>query len=239
MRSLVVVAHAEQPVDPWIGRVLEGTYRIDRQVGEGGMGRIYEASHLRLRGRRVAVKVLGEEFAREPEIGDLVMGGGTQAGSLYLDHNQLSGPIPPEIGKLTMGTYKWAGTLRLDLWAANRDQLVRLATILERWDGLARVYQEVAYIAYHFHWPMDSILDLEHPDRARFVAEIGRFNARAAAINRVRNFRRQVLRKYIRCGAHVRFRDLDDDVAMPQENRIPDSRIRERVRLRGRPGQLP
>ncbi len=63
-----VVAHAEQPADAWIGRVLEGTYRIDRQLGEGGMGRIYEARHLRLRDRLVAVKVLGEEFAREPEI---------------------------------------------------------------------------------------------------------------------------------------------------------------------------
>lgn len=31
-------------------------------------------------------------------------------------------------------------------------------------------------MAYHFHWPLDSILDLEHPLRRRFVDEIGRMN---------------------------------------------------------------
>jgi len=35
-----------------------------------------------------------------------------------------------------------------------------------------RLFEEVAYVAYHFHWPLHEILDLEHPDRARFVAEI-------------------------------------------------------------------
>ena len=41
-----------------------------------------------------------------------------------------------------------------------------------------RLYEEVAYIAFHFHWPLDQILDLEHPDRHRFVAEIARINTR-------------------------------------------------------------
>lgn len=31
---------------------------------------------------------------------------------------------------------------------------------------------EVAYVAYHFHWGQDEILDLEHRDRHRYVAEI-------------------------------------------------------------------
>ena len=44
-----------------------------------------------------------------------------------------------------------------------------------------RLYEEVSYVAYHFHWPLAEILDLEHPDRQRFVAEIGRLNARVAA----------------------------------------------------------
>jgi hypothetical protein len=39
-----------------------------------------------------------------------------------------------------------------------------------------RLFEEVAYVAYHFHWPMDAILDLEHPLRLRFVEEIGRIN---------------------------------------------------------------
>lgn len=43
-----------------------------------------------------------------------------------------------------------------------------------------RLFEEVAYVAYHFHWPMDLILDLEHPLRQRFVDEIGKINRRIA-----------------------------------------------------------
>ena len=41
-----------------------------------------------------------------------------------------------------------------------------------------RLYEEVAYVAFHFHWSLDDILDLEHPVRRRFVEEIGRINNR-------------------------------------------------------------
>ena len=41
-----------------------------------------------------------------------------------------------------------------------------------------RLYEEAAYVAYHFHWSLDDILDLEHPVRRRFVEEIGRINRR-------------------------------------------------------------
>ena len=30
---------------------------------------------------------------------------------------------------------------------------------------------EAARLAYHFHWPLDTILDLEHADRRRFLDE--------------------------------------------------------------------
>ena len=30
---------------------------------------------------------------------------------------------------------------------------------------------EAARLAYHLHWPLDTILDLEHADRYRFLAE--------------------------------------------------------------------
>jgi hypothetical protein len=42
-----------------------------------------------------------------------------------------------------------------------------------------RIYAEVAYVAYHFHWSREEILDLEHPERRRFVEEIGQLNARS------------------------------------------------------------
>jgi hypothetical protein len=45
--------------------------------------------------------------------------------------------------------------------------------------GAERVLEEVSYVAYHFHWPLAEILDLEHPDRRQFVDEIGRLAGRA------------------------------------------------------------
>jgi hypothetical protein len=30
----------------------------------------------------------------------------------------------------------------------------------------------VSYVAYHFHWPLTEILDLEHPLRRAFVGQI-------------------------------------------------------------------
>jgi hypothetical protein len=39
----------------------------------------------------------------------------------------------------------------------------------------------VSYVAYHFHWPLNEILDLEHSLRRAFVAEIGRINERRSA----------------------------------------------------------
>ncbi|MGN6871458.1 MAG: hypothetical protein ACTHMY_23940 [Solirubrobacteraceae bacterium] len=30
---------------------------------------------------------------------------------------------------------------------------------------------ETARLAHHFHWPLDTILDLEHRDRRLFLAE--------------------------------------------------------------------
>jgi hypothetical protein len=41
-----------------------------------------------------------------------------------------------------------------------------------------RLYEEVAYVAYYFHWPLDDILDLEHGTRSRFVDEIAKINRR-------------------------------------------------------------
>lgn len=41
------------------------------------------------------------------------------------------------------------------------------------------LYREVAYVAYHFHWSLDALLDLEHGVRRRFVAEIADLARRA------------------------------------------------------------
>ncbi len=52
--------------DPLVGAILAGSYRIKRVVAEGGMGRLYEAEHLRLE-RRLAVKVLHELYAKSAD----------------------------------------------------------------------------------------------------------------------------------------------------------------------------
>lgn len=40
------------------------------------------------------------------------------------------------------------------------------------------LFEEVAYVAYHNHWSLDEILDLDHGVRTRFVREIARINDR-------------------------------------------------------------
>ena len=40
------------------------------------------------------------------------------------------------------------------------------------------LYEEVAYVAYHFGWSREEILDLEHPERREYVGRIARLNTR-------------------------------------------------------------
>jgi serine/threonine protein kinase len=54
--------------DPLLGTTLNATYAIERMIGEGGMGRVYEASHTRIRGKSFAVKVLHSEYVRQPQV---------------------------------------------------------------------------------------------------------------------------------------------------------------------------
>ena len=63
-----LTVEGKEGVDPLIGKVLGEAYQIVRLVGEGGMGRVYEARHLRLKERRFAIKVLHPDLARDPEI---------------------------------------------------------------------------------------------------------------------------------------------------------------------------
>ena len=46
---------------------------------------------------------------------------------------------------------------------------------------LDQAYREVAFIAFHFHWPADDILWLEHAERRRWVMEISEINQRISA----------------------------------------------------------
>jgi serine/threonine-protein kinase len=52
--------------DPLIGQVLADRYRVLRSIGEGGMGRVYLAEHVKM-GRKSAVKVMSPALAPTPE----------------------------------------------------------------------------------------------------------------------------------------------------------------------------
>lgn len=41
------------------------------------------------------------------------------------------------------------------------------------------LWSEVAYLAYHFHWELDTLLDLQHADRTTLLAEVADLNERA------------------------------------------------------------
>lgn len=53
-----------------------------------------------------------------------------------------------------------------------------------RWLGgivgypLDQLQEEVAFLAYYFHWPLEHILELEHEDRRRWVEQISGINRR-------------------------------------------------------------
>ena len=53
--------------DPYIGTTFDHRYKIDRLLGEGGMGFVYLARH-KVIDKRVAVKVLRPELAKDEEI---------------------------------------------------------------------------------------------------------------------------------------------------------------------------
>ncbi len=53
--------------DPLVGTILSERYRILRQIGEGGMGLVYEAVHVTIE-KRVALKVLRDDFSSRPEV---------------------------------------------------------------------------------------------------------------------------------------------------------------------------
>lgn len=43
-----------------------------------------------------------------------------------------------------------------------------------------RLHEEIAYVAFHFHWGLEEILDLEHRDRRRWADHIASLVARTS-----------------------------------------------------------
>jgi serine/threonine protein kinase len=71
--------------DPLIGATLGGLYHVERLIGVGGMGRVYEATHTRL-GKAYAVKVLPEGRADKPDATERFLREAKAATKIEHDH---------------------------------------------------------------------------------------------------------------------------------------------------------
>jgi hypothetical protein len=60
------VSEERQSANALVGAVLDGSYRVERMLGEGGMGAVYCATHLRL-DKPVAIKVMARELGAASE----------------------------------------------------------------------------------------------------------------------------------------------------------------------------
>jgi serine/threonine-protein kinase len=67
--------------DPLTGKLLDERYELLKVIGEGGMGVVYEGRHIAL-GRKVAVKILGDEFSAVDQATQRFMQEAQIAGSL-------------------------------------------------------------------------------------------------------------------------------------------------------------
>lgn len=115
-------ATAPRP-DPWLGRVIDGRYRLESRLATGGMGEVFKATHVEL-GRTLALKMMRAELSNEasfverfrreamtssrlghPNIVDIIDSGRMDSGEFYfvmefLDGEPLSaliakGPVAP------------------------------------------------------------------------------------------------------------------------------------------------
>jgi serine/threonine-protein kinase len=59
---------APRPIeDPHLGKTIAGRYRIEKKLGEGGMGAVYLAEHVMIE-KKVAIKILSGDYSHRGEI---------------------------------------------------------------------------------------------------------------------------------------------------------------------------
>lgn len=71
--------------DPLIGTTLEGRYTIQKKLGEGGMGVVYDAIHTVI-GKRCAVKVLRSDIAGEASVSERFIQEARSAAAIGSEH---------------------------------------------------------------------------------------------------------------------------------------------------------
>ena len=50
---------------------------------------------------------------------------------------------------------------------------------------LERIYEEVAFIAYHFKWSYEELMEMDHAERRKWCLEISRMNRSMNEANRL------------------------------------------------------
>ena len=68
-----------------VGSLLAGKFRVDRPLGQGGMGAVFAVTHVQL-GQRVAMKVLLEDMAQNPQIVERFLREARSSAQLRGDH---------------------------------------------------------------------------------------------------------------------------------------------------------
>jgi serine/threonine protein kinase len=83
-----------------VGVVLGGRYHVERLIGEGGMGAVYQAEHTHMR-KRLALKVLHPEMGRLPEV--VARFEREAMAAAHIEHPNVAGAT--DFGKLDDGSF--------------------------------------------------------------------------------------------------------------------------------------
>jgi serine/threonine-protein kinase len=150
-----------------VGVVLGGRYYVERLIGEGGMGAVYQAEHTHMR-KRLALKVLHPEMGRLPEV--VARFEREAMAAAHIEHPNVAGAT--DFGKLDDGSFFLVleyveGTSLRDAVSAGPLELIRALHIVRQIaSALARAH---ALGIVHRDLKPENIMLVERDGDADFV----------------------------------------------------------------------